>query len=294
MSQSYLNLLTNRIAWSPPDSVRDRPIMGAVMGQHSTLIVETGASPAHANQFRAALTELHPAMPRFAMLTHWHWDHVFGTSTMKLPTIAHVETRRHVQEMARLDWRDNALNTRLAAGHELAFIIDHMRVEMTNIERAALVISVPELAFTEQVEVDLGDLTAQIIHVGGDHARDSSIVFIPEERVAFLGDCYYSGFIGIDRFYTMARLLPLLDQLEALPVDYYLLSHNPDPMPRAEFLHEAGRLRRIGAAVEQTGGDRTAAQAALTNASAEPFDEYAYEDLEAFLRGLQPDIGLAY
>ena len=87
MSQSYLNLLTNRIAWSPPDSVRDRPIMGAVMGQHSTLIVETGASPAHANQFRAALTELHPAMPRFAMLTHWHWDHVFGTSTMKLPTI---------------------------------------------------------------------------------------------------------------------------------------------------------------------------------------------------------------
>jgi glyoxylase-like metal-dependent hydrolase (beta-lactamase superfamily II) len=283
----YVSTLTPRVAWSPPDAETDRPIMGALIGQRCTLIVETGASPAHAAQFRLGLAELHATKPGFAAVTHWHWDHVFGTASLNLPTIGHKETRQRVLEMARLDWRDNALNARVAAGQESASIADHVKVEMSNAERGALVIAAPDVVFTDGVEVDLGGLTAQIFHVGGDHAADSSVIYTPEERVAFLGDCFYSGSHENGVFYTQARLFPLLDRLEALPAEYYVLSHDPQPLARAAFLHEANNLRRTGILVEKTGPDREALLAQLPSALGESPKDYHVEDMDAFLNGLQ-------
>lgn len=286
MPQNYLNALTRRIYWSPPDSDRDRPVMGAVMGRHNTLIVETGASPAHANQFRNALLELEGPPPHFAAVTHWHWDHVFGTSTLGLPTIGHVETRHRVLEMARLDWRDNALNARVASGQELAFIADHVKVELTSAERGMLVITAPDIVFTDALELDLGGLTARVMHVGGDHSPDSSVVWVPEEKVVFLGDCFYHGFVGEEFFLTQGRLLPLLDTLEGLPAEWYVLSHHPEPLPRADFLREAALMRSICAVVGQTGADREAGLARL----ADPTDEDQTFLLDSFIRGLKSDV----
>lgn len=286
MSQSYLTALTHRVFWSPPDPVRDRPIMGALISGKGTFIIETGASPQHANQFLRALAEADAPAPRFAALTHWHWDHVFGTATIHLPTIGHVETRQRVQEMARLDWRDNALDARVAAGEELASIAEHVKVELTSAERGKLIIAPPDITFTDQVEINLDDLTVQIIHIGGDHAPDSSIVFSPEEQVAFIGDCFYPGFAGSERFYTLPRLFPLLDRLESLPAQYYLISHEPAPVTRAAFLQEAARLRKLGEAVNKIGPDREALLAELYA----PDDPYLAEDIDSFLRGLLPDV----
>jgi glyoxylase-like metal-dependent hydrolase (beta-lactamase superfamily II) len=290
MSQSYLTQLTPRVAWSPPDAQRDRPIMGAIIGQNCTLIVETGASPFHASQFLNALVGLGGSRPRFAAVTHWHWDHVFGSSKLDLPVIAHVETRRRVLEMARLDWRDNALNARVAAGKELASIADHIKVEMSNIERAGLTITAPEVTFSVQVEVDLGELTAQIFHVGGDHAPDSSVIYTPEERVAFLGDCFYPGFIGDDDFYTLPRLFPLLDRLEALPAEYFILSHHPAPLPRDAFLRESTRLRLIGELVKKMGDNRETILARLPDLLGATLTEDDRLDVSSFLRGLKADV----
>ncbi len=286
-----MNRLSARTVWTPPDPVRDRPIMGALIGQRGTLIIETGASPSHANEFLHGLADLNAPTPRFAALTHWHWDHVFGTATMALPTLGHVETRRRVQEMARLDWRDTALNNRVLAGLETAFIADHMKMEMSNIERGQLVITPPDITFTERMEVDLGDLTARIIHVGGDHSPDSSVIFSPEERVAFLGDCFYAGFIGAsDSFYTPRRVLPLIDTLTALEADYFVLSHHPEPMPRAEFLNWARQLRITAEWVEQYGPDREKLLGDLPVALGQPLNGDNLEDLECLLRGLQADV----
>ena len=286
MPQTYLTSLTPRIFWSPPDSERDRPVMGALVGQNATLIVETGASPAHARQFLSALAELGVAPPRFAALTHWHWDHVFGTAAMNLPTIAHVETRLHILEMARLDWRDHALDHRVSAGQELAFIAQYVKIELSNAERSMLVIVPPEITFTDQVEVDLGGLTARIIHVGGDHTSDSSVIFALEERVVFLGDCLYNGFIGKETFYTLRRLFPLLDMLENLPADFYLLAHEPTPLTRAQFLHEINQMRCIGELVGKK-LDRKSILARLPALLGEPVNENHVDTVDSLLRGLK-------
>jgi glyoxylase-like metal-dependent hydrolase (beta-lactamase superfamily II) len=245
-----LHSLTPHISWSSPDSVRDRPILGAVIGSRATLLIEGGASPKHAQEFLAALGELNPAPVRFAALTHYHWDHVFGCSALGVPVIAQRGTAQVMTAMARLDWRDAALDARVERGEERPVLADHIKVEMTDAERRVLTITPPDLIFDGEVELDLGDLHARVIHVGGDHTPDSSIIFIPEERTVFLGDCLYNGAFGADGwYYTPRNLFPLLDRLQALDADHYLLAHEEAPMTREDLAREAGTMRRIGEAV---------------------------------------------
>lgn len=285
---SFASFLTPRVAWSPPDAQRDRPVLGAIIGARGSLVVDTGTSPAHASQFRRGLIDLGTAAPAYAALTHWHWDHVFGGSALNVPTFAHEETRQKVAELSRLDWRDNALNARVASGQEIAFSAAHIKLEMTSAERGALAIPAPDIVFSSGIEVDLGDLTARIFHIGGDHTSDSSVVYTPEERVAFLGDGFYAGFAegGAKRVYTTARLLPLLDRLTALDAEYYVLAHEPQPWPREEFLREAGNLRRTGELIDKIGLDREALLAQLPAVIEGPLQDFHVEDLDAFLYGM--------
>lgn len=279
MSQLDLNQISPHVYWLPPDSTTDRPVLGAVAGERSTLLVDAGNSPAHARLFLAELARLQVAPPQFLVLTHWHWDHVFGAATIALPTVAHQETRRRMVEMAGWDWSDAALDERVAAGVEIEFCRDMIKAELP--DRTDLILRPPDIAFTERVELDLGSVSAQLIHVGGDHAADSTIVYIPEDRVVFMSDCLAPDLYYPPRRYTTRRLFPLIDQLLQCEADFYLMGHNPEPVSRAELVAYTSRLKLIGQLIERLGDDRAAILAELGH-----FDEDDEEDLDCFLAGL--------
>ncbi|GIK37786.1 MAG: Zn-dependent hydrolase [Chloroflexota bacterium] len=280
MSQSKLNQISPHVYWLPPDSTTDRPVLGVVAGERSTLLVDAGNSPAHARLFLAEVARLPVALPQFLVLTHWHWDHIFGAATIGLPTLAHQETRRRLVEMAGWDWSDAALDKRVAAGVEIEFCRDMIKAELP--DRSDLILRPPDIAFTRQVELDLGGISAQLIHVGGDHAPDSIIVFIPEERVVFMSDCLAPDLYHPPRRYTPRRLFPLMDQLLRCEADFYLMGHNPEPVSRAELETYTSRLRLIGQLVERLGPNRAAILAELGR-----FDQDDEEDLDCFLAGLE-------
>jgi glyoxylase-like metal-dependent hydrolase (beta-lactamase superfamily II) len=218
------------------------------------------------------------APPQFLVLTHWHWDHIFGAATIALPTLAHQETRRRLVEMAGWDWSDAALDARVAAGVEIEFCRDMIKAELP--DRSDLILRPPDIAFTGGVELDLGGISAQLIHVGGDHAADSTIVFIPAERVVFMSDCLAPDLYHPPRRYTTRRLFPLMDHLLRCEADFYLMGHNPEPVSRAELVTYTSRLKLIGQLVERLGNDRPAILAELGR-----FDQDDEEDLDCFLAG---------
>lgn len=180
MSPSNLNPISPNVYWLSPDDRTDRPILGAIAGEYRTLIVDAGNSPAHANLFLSELATLDLVPPAFLALTHWHWDHVFGTSAINLPTFAHTETKRIVAEMSRLDWSDEALDRRVEEGVEIEFCRDMIKAELP--DRTRLRIKPPDIAFTTRIELDLGGVTCHIVHVGGDHTADSSISMCKRTR----------------------------------------------------------------------------------------------------------------
>lgn len=283
MIEHTFNRIAEHTYWLSPYSSTDRPTLGAIVGRRGTLVVDAGNSVAHAHVLLSELSRL-AVTPSFVALTHWHWDHVFGTAALDLPTFAHDETRRVVAEMAALDWSDAALDARVAAGVEIEFCRDMIKAELP--DRSDLVIRPPEISFRDAIELDLGGVTCHLVHVGGDHATDSAVVYVPEDRIVFLGDCLYPSIYAPARHYTTVKLFPLLDRLLSFDAECYLAGHHPQPMTRAELHTEATLLRTIGLVVDEHGADREAILAALPQALAEPLNEDHVDIVAEFLAGL--------
>lgn len=271
--------------WLSPDHTTDRPLLGVVAGAQGTLVIDAGNSPAHVQLLLQAMAQQQLAPPTFALLTHWHWDHLFGTSALAVPTFASHETARIVRVLAGLDWRDTALDQRVAAGTEIAFCRDMIKLEWP--DRSNLIIRPPEIAFTTDVTLDLGGVTCQLVHVGGDHAHDSSIVYVPEDKLLFFSDCIYDDLYHGPRRLTTTHLFPLLERLLAYDVDYYLGGHDPEPLTRARFAADAALLKTIGETVTAMTPDRAAILAALPKLLGTPLTEDHAEIVDAFLAGLQ-------
>ena len=138
----------------------------------------------------------------------------------------------------------------------------------------------------QQLDIDLGGIQCQLHHVGGDHASDSTIVYIPEEKIMFVSDAMYQDLYHGPWNYTMQKLLPLLDKLLAFDVAHYLLGHHEEPLSRAEMLDYANLLKTIGQKVATVGDDRARVLAELEAEFGRPLDEADLETADFFLAGL--------
>jgi len=152
-----------------------------IAGKSGTLIVDAGNSPAHARLLLRGLAELDLPKPKYLALTHGHWDHVFGASIYHVPVIANRETQLIIDKMAKYDWSDEALDRRVDEGLEIEFCRDMIKAEMPC--RDDLVIKPPDMIFNSPTNIDLGETSCQFIPIGGDHSSDSSIVYIPDDRL---------------------------------------------------------------------------------------------------------------
>src|SRR5690625_4240712 len=103
-----LKQLTDRIYYLPHDPETDRPILSAICGTHQTLIVDTGNSDEHAKLFLGEIDQHQITNYHSVVLTHWHWDHSFGTNQMKLLTIAHEKTKMRIDKILNIVWSDDA------------------------------------------------------------------------------------------------------------------------------------------------------------------------------------------
>ncbi|MHC4992515.1 MAG: MBL fold metallo-hydrolase [Planctomycetota bacterium] len=283
---SLLNELAPGIYWMAPDHATDRPVVAAIAGEQATLMVEAGSSAKHARRFLDALATKRVPPLRYVVLPHSHWDHVFGASEIDAVAIATEETRQRVATMATYAWNDAALDDRVAAGLEIPFCRDMIKAELSTAERAGLILRVPEIAFREELAIDLGNRTVHLVHVGGDHASDSCIVVVPGVA-AFLSDCLYQNLHVEPNYLTRRRLFPLLGRLLALDVDYYVLGHDDEPLSRAEFESRAHALRMAGELVGRYQLDDRAIQDGLVDAGVD-VDVHAVESfVRAFQAGLE-------
>lgn len=275
--------ISKHVWWLSPDSATDRPVLGVIAGTRGTLIVDAGASPAHAQVLQEEIAAAGLPAPRYLALTHWHWDHIFGLAAWDLPTFSHIETQRKIVELAALDWSHAAVDARVDAGIEIAFCRDMMNLEMP--DRSRLVLPAPDIAFADECWIDLGEVTCRLLHVGGDHAADSTVVCVPADGIVFLGDCIAQNLYHAPPSYTLAKVSPLMARLLDLQAALYLFGHGPDPITRNELADEAELLRQVGSAVEVLNGDRTAVLEALPDLLGRAVDEDIVDLVDAFIAG---------
>jgi glyoxylase-like metal-dependent hydrolase (beta-lactamase superfamily II) len=273
--------ISEHIYWLPPGKP-DRPSLCAVVGERQTLLLDTGASPAHTRLFLDALNSEKISSPSLAVLTHWHWDHVFGAAELGVPLIAHRETRERLLTLAGYDWSNEALDARVASGEETTMCAEDIKVELP--EPRTVKIVLPTVVFQDALELDLGDVTCHVKHVGGDHASDSSVIHVLPDNLLFLGDCLYPAIYTPLRHYTTANLFPLLETILAFDAELFIEGHNETVMTRADFLLMLEKMRFAGELVEGFGANEEAVFAAA-NAKLGQLDEDTDYFLQTFMAG---------
>ncbi len=85
----------------------------------------------------------------------------------------------------------------------------------------------PTTLFDERMELQLGDLEVQLIHVGPCHSFGDTLVWVPAERVLFAGDvifrlCTPMGWVG-----TFENWFRCLDQIVDLDPAVIVPGHGP-------------------------------------------------------------------
>ncbi|HJO96173.1 MAG TPA: MBL fold metallo-hydrolase [Victivallales bacterium] len=212
----------------------DRPIFGLIQGDSNSIIIDAGNSTFHTKLFLNSIKDI-IINNTYAVLTHWHWDHIFGSSELPFPIISNIHTLRQINLIKNMKWDEKSIISREKNKLEFSFCSINMLREIE--VPTSNTVRIPDIIFDESLVINLDNTRKAImIYVGGDHSPDSTIVHLPSEKIVFLGDCISPAIDMKNIFYTKSRLIPLLSKLISLNADYYYESHSMEPILLSEII----------------------------------------------------------
>ena len=95
----------------------------------------------------------------------------------------------------------------------------------------------PTITFNDRLNLHLGDLTFELIHLPG-HTLGQTAVYIPKERVVFTGDNFSNGFQPALSYCYPMEWLDSLEKILGLDVEFIVPGHGEvrDKKAVREFL----------------------------------------------------------
>ncbi|UTT42871.1 MBL fold metallo-hydrolase [Exiguobacterium aurantiacum] len=274
---------SDRFWYMDPVAETDRPILGAVIGDTHTLMIDAGNSEAHTNLFLDALTERGIKRPTLVALTHWHWDHIFGLSALTdTVSIASTATKAGMERLLPYAWDDASLAERVRDGREIAFCAEAIQLEY-GAERSMRVV-LPTMTFDDTLTLDLGGVHVILKHVGGDHAADAVVAYMPEEKVLFLGDALYANLYAPTWRMTPGQTLRLLDVLDQFNAEAYVWSHG-QVVTRPEYEKDRDILRSLARITVDFPGNNKLITAQYERLTGRPVDKEEQELISFFVNG---------
>jgi glyoxylase-like metal-dependent hydrolase (beta-lactamase superfamily II) len=226
-----INKLMDGIYYSNADETTDRPILMFIQGEEKSLLIDSGNSPKHAEDFVESLREINAFDIDYVAITHWHWDHTFGLKYFEDSTIiANSETKKELDKMKDYKWDDVSLDERVKEGIEIEFCSSMIKEEFKD-NREDIKIITPNIVFDKYVEVDLGGVTVQITKTENDHTTDGNIIFIKEKGVLFLGDITAPDLYQKNWVYTPSKFLNLMNTTRDYNAEIIVEAHDKPNTP---------------------------------------------------------------
>ena len=220
---------SDRLWFSGAEEASDRPVLGYLRGERRALMIDVGNSARHTQVFLDQLLQHELPYPDLVALTHSHWDHCYGLCALNAVSICCEATYKDLEKDARLCWNDTALQHYLETGIVQKFCEEHMRVEYPKLEE--IDVRLPELVFNRELRLDLGGCHAVLRQVTNPHTPDGVVIWLPEERVIFVGDAAYEELVGSDWVDHPDKLSVFSDTLREMDFTHCFIGHG-EPMTR--------------------------------------------------------------
>jgi cyclase len=151
---------------------------GAVLTDEGVIIIDTPIVPKQAAAFRDELLRVSNGKPFLYIInTDHHRGHIVGNQFfMPTPVVAHDIAWKHMK-----GYGDNFKQR----------VIDSFKKEPEiQAQFTSIQIVVPKITFSHRLDVVRGGRDLRIIKVGG-HTAATSVIWLPDERMSFVGDAVW-------------------------------------------------------------------------------------------------------
>jgi metallo-beta-lactamase family protein len=198
------------------------PTLGYLKGEYFSVMLDSGNGPIQVENFLNELKENDLPMPSYVILTHHHWDHSFGSAYLDIPVIATDRARDSLIELSQLKWDDESLYQRVKDGTEIKYSADVIKKVY---EEHEIKIRIPDMPKMADFNLNLGGVKINCIYNDNSHSNDAFLIYIPEEKVLFLGDSHAKNYYTKPMAYNKQKLRDYIDRITILDFEYAVPGH---------------------------------------------------------------------
>lgn len=287
-----------------------------VVYDEGVLVVDTHSRPSSARALISKIAAVTDKPVRYAVNTHFHWDHAQGNHAYpvafpkQVAIVASEATRENLRSMGMDRVKDqiaNAprdiadLNKRLAAETDPAVratLRDELQQQEEYLaEMKSLELVLPDLTFDKSMIVHRKDMDIVLLFLGRGHTSGDVVAYLPKQRVVATGDLLHGWMPYMGDSYP-PEWVATLDALDKLDFDHIIGGHGtvkPKSHLRvfrnyiADLIEEVRRAGGRGESLDQA----KASVAALlkpkhaAGMGGEQFDESVGGNIEKVYRDLE-------
>jgi glyoxylase-like metal-dependent hydrolase (beta-lactamase superfamily II) len=224
--------------------------IGIVAGPSGCLVIDTGSSPEQGAEIREKAERVAGVPVVAALVTHWHYDHLFGLAAFTdVPGYAHETVPA---------WLDHPACREATA--------------QLGVEPTAL--TAPSSTFSLARVIDVGGRRVEAVHFGRGHTDGDVVAIVPDAGVIFTGDLLESA--GPPAFGDDCHLKEWPSAVDGIlglvAEDTVLVPGHGRPMDRLEAFTQRAEISGLYGQVEYLVG-RGVRLADAYEAGEWPFDE---------------------
>ncbi|MGC9973328.1 MAG: MBL fold metallo-hydrolase [Bryobacteraceae bacterium] len=182
---------------------------GFIIGRKAVIVIDAKMTEESAQAMLAEIRKLTPNPVKYVVLTHSDGDHVNGLSAFPkgVTVVAQANTRKDME----------------AAFQDPKF--------------SALVPYLPSETLSSDRPLNIDGARVSLLHFGPAHTSGDLVVFLPDQKIAFVGDL---AFVGRDPLVHRQKggnsfgLAETLKKILALDADTFISGHS-DPLTKADI-----------------------------------------------------------
>jgi cyclase len=178
---------------------------GVIVSGGETALVDTAATTDRALALRETVATLAPRAVRTIVNTHSHGDHTFGNYVFEDAVVVGHEGCRAEMNIA---------------GKHLCGL-------WPDTDWGPIEVRPPSLTFRDRATLHVGDLAAELIHLGPAHTTGDAVVWLPGPRVLFTGDVIMAGVTPFTMMGSISGSLATIDGLRELGPRVVVPGHGP-------------------------------------------------------------------
>ena len=138
--------------------------MGIIEFDEYLILIDPSPDEGTANIMKKLIEEKYKKPIKYLLVTHYHWDHTFGTPPFKEATIiGSIELRNTLERLCENEWK------KYKEGIEF-----------------------PTITFNDKLKIHEKALTVECYYCGGGHTLCSTYAYFPAEKVLFTGDLLFA------------------------------------------------------------------------------------------------------